>query len=83
MHRLQDLPVPFAYWPDSWQDVWAIKELLKFYDLDTDYFDSTDYSADVIVHEKDQSKTEYLPELRWAGYNKNRLGVLVVKENDR
>ena len=29
-HRMIGLSVPYAYWPESWQDAWGIEELLRW-----------------------------------------------------
>lgn len=50
IHRVFGLSVLIAYWPDSWQDAWAIEELLKWEDRESE-IRRDKYYADFIVQE--------------------------------
>ena len=50
LHRVIGLSVSIAYWPDSWQDAWAIEELLKW-EGRVDEIRREKYYADFVVQE--------------------------------
>ena len=53
-HRVFGLSVGVAYWPESWQDAWAIEELLKWEGRENE-IRSDKYYADFIIDENQQA----------------------------
>ena len=76
-HRLGGLSVMVAYWPDSWQDEWAIEELLKWEGRE-DEIRRDQYYADFIVDENQQAREN---ERRQIDPGSGKPGVFVVHES--
>lgn len=57
LHRVIGFSVPGAYWPDSWQDAWAIEELLKWEGRESE-IRSDKYYADFVVNESGSSNPD-------------------------
>jgi hypothetical protein len=53
-HRVIGFSVRIAYWPDSWQDAWAIEELLKWEGRENE-INREHWYADFIIDENQQA----------------------------
>lgn len=60
-HRVVGLSVMIAYWPESWQDEWAIEELLKWEGRE-DEIRRDQYYADFIVDANQQARSALIIE---------------------
>lgn len=88
IHRLSGFSVPFAYWPESWHDQWAIDELLEWEWPGWKNENSnrnSQYYADFIVDENQQANPNELRALESKSVRGSRDGdepvVLVVRES--
>lgn len=86
IHRVFGLSVPFAYWPESWQDAWAIEELLKWEGRE-DEIRHDKYYADFIVQEDQPTSPDERraieSESLWGSRTGDEPVVLVVRESVR
>lgn len=80
-HRMVGLSVPIAYWPDSWQDDWAIEELLKW-EGRGDEIRRDQYYADFIVDENQQARENERRQIE-RGHTGERPRTFVVHESVR
>lgn len=85
-HRVVGLSVRIAYWPDSWQDAWAIEELLKWEGRESEIRHDK-YYADFIVQENQPENSDELAALESEPLRGSRSTdepvVLVVRESVR
>jgi hypothetical protein len=83
-HRMFGCSVEAAYWPDSWQDAWAIEELLKWEGRE-DEIRHDKYYADFIVGENQQTNPDERLALESESVRRPRQGdepvVLVLRES--
>lgn len=83
-HRLVGLSVMIGYWPESWQDEWAIEELLKWEGRE-DEIRRDQYYADFIVDENQQARDNERRAIESESLRGSRSGsrpvVLVVHES--
>jgi hypothetical protein len=49
IHRVVGFPFEYGYWPDTWQNSWAVTELIKFIDPDGRIY--LEFVEDYIVQE--------------------------------
>lgn len=80
-HRMVGLSVLLAYWPDSWQDDWAIEELLKW-EGRGDEIRRDQYYADFIVDENQQARENEHRQIE-RGHTGERPRTFVVHESVR
>ncbi len=74
-HRVFGLSVGVAYWPDSWQDAWAIEELLKWEGRE-DEIRRDQYYADFIVGEDQPSSTDEQDQLDMESLSRVRAKLV-------
>lgn len=83
-HRVVGLSVMIAYWPESWQDEWAIEELLKWEGRE-DEIRRDQYYADFIVDANQQARENERRAIESESVRGSRSGsrpvVLVVRES--
>jgi len=82
-HRLGGLSTPLGYWSDTWQDSWAIEELLKWEGRE-DEIRRDKYYADFIVDENQQARENERRQIESESVRSaSRPMVLVVHESVR
>lgn len=81
-HRLVGLSIDLGYWPESWQNDWAIEELLKW-EGRGDEIRSDQYYADFIIDENQQARENEHRQVE-AGFTKDQKhDVFVISESVR
>lgn len=80
-HRVVGLSVMVAYWPESWQDEWAIEELLKWEGRE-DEIRRDQYYADFIVDANQQARENERRQIE-RGHSGERPRTFVVHESVR
>lgn len=78
-HRMAGLSVPIAYWPNSWQDDWAIEELLKW-EGRGDEIRRDQFYADFIIDENQQARENERRQIE-RGHSGERPRTLVIHES--
>lgn len=82
-HRLVGLSITIGYWPDSWQDEWAIEELLKWEGRE-DEIRRDQYYADFIVDENQQARENQRRQIGSKSEStRAQPEILVVRESVR
>lgn len=80
-HRMVGFSTLIAYWPESWQDSWAIEELLKWEGRE-DEIRRDQYYADFIVDENQQARENERRQLESKSVRSgSRPMVFVVHES--
>ena len=80
-HRLIGLSVRWGYWSDSWQDEWAIEELLKW-EGRGDEIRRDQFYADFIIDENQQARENERRQIE-RGHSGQRPRTFVVHESVR
>lgn len=80
-HRVAGLSVQVAYWPDNWQDDWAIEELLKW-EGRRDEIRRDQYYADFIIDENQPARENERRQIE-RGHSGEHPRTFVVHESVR
>lgn len=86
LHRVIGLSVSIAYWPDSWQDAWAIEELLKWEGRENEIRRDRYYADFIVQEDQPESPDERRaiePEPLRGSRTGNEPVVLVIRESVR